>query len=126
MFFLLISLSLLKLLNAIILSFKAFLEENFLSEIKTQKPAEIKPADVTAKVDLKKSNPKEYYASSSISFKDLSRNSQKLSDDIQKLSSQIETGEAKIASLKAVLNTKKELFGIVSAEINKRIQGGRL
>lgn len=85
-----------------------------------------KPADVTAKVDLKKSNPKEYYAGSSLSFKELSRNSQKLSDDIQKLSSQIETGEAKIASLKAVLNTKKELFGIVSAEINKRIQGGRL
>ncbi|MCI6661846.1 hypothetical protein, partial [Campylobacter sp.] len=77
----------LKLLNAIISSFKAFLEENFLSEIKTQKPAEIKPADVTAKVNLKKSNPKEYYASSSISFKDLSRNSQKLSDDIQKLTS---------------------------------------
>ena len=73
MFFLLISLSLLKLLNAIISSFKAFLEENFLSEIKTQKPA-----DVTAKVDLKKSNPKEYCASSSLSFKDLSRNSQKL------------------------------------------------
>ena len=63
----------LKLLNAIISSFKAFLEENFLSEIKTQKSA-----DVTAKVDLKKSNPKEYYASSSLSFKDLSRNSQKL------------------------------------------------
>ena len=97
-----------------------------MSEIKTQKPAEIKPADVTAKVNLKKSNPKEYYASSSISFKDLSRNSQKLSDDIQKLTSQIEVGEAKIASLKAMLNTKKELFGIVSAEINKRIQGGRL
>ncbi|MCI7076056.1 MAG: hypothetical protein MR931_02120 [Campylobacter sp.] len=54
----------LKLLNAIISSFKAFLEENFLSEIKTQKPA-----DVTAKVNLKKSNPKEYYASSSLSFK---------------------------------------------------------
>ena len=35
-----------------------------MSEIKTQKPA-----DVTAKVDLKKSNPKEYYASSSLSFK---------------------------------------------------------
>ena len=49
------------------------MEENFLSEIKTQKSA-----DVTAKVDLKKSNPKEYYASSSLSFKDLSRNSQKL------------------------------------------------
>ena len=97
-----------------------------MSEIKTQKPAEIKSADVTAKVDLKKSNPKEYYASNSISFKDLSRNSQKLSDDIQKLSSQIETSEAKIASLKAMLNAKKELFGIVSAEINKRIQGGRL
>ena len=111
----------LKLLNAIISSFKAFLEENFLSEIKTQKPA-----DVTAKVNLKKSNPKEYYASSSLSFKELSRNSQKLSDDIQKLTSQIEVGEAKIASLKAMLNAKKELFGIVSAEINKRIQGGRL
>lgn len=77
------------------------------NKILTQKPAEIKSADVTAKVDLKKSNPKEYYASSSISFKELSRNSQKLSDDIQKLSSQIETGEAKIASLKAILNTKK-------------------
>lgn len=76
------------------------------NKILTQKPADIKPAE-TAKVDLKKSNPKEYYASSSISFKELSRNSQKLSDDIQKLSSQIETGEAKIASLKAILNTKK-------------------
>ena len=96
------------------------------NKIVSQKPAEIKSADVTAKVDLKKSNPKEYYASSSISFKDLSRNSQKLSDDIQKLTSQIEIGEAKIASLKAMLNAKKELFGIVSAEINKRIQGGRL
>ena len=49
-----------------------------MSEIKTQKPAEIKPADVTAKVNLKKSNPKEYYASSSLSFKELGRNSQKL------------------------------------------------
>ena len=96
------------------------------NKIVSQKPAEIKPADVTAKVDLKKSNPKEYYASSSLSFKELSRNSQKLSDDIQKLSSQIETSEAKIASLKAMLNAKKELFGIVSTEINKRIQGGRL
>ena len=96
------------------------------NKIVSQKPAEIKSADVTAKVDLKKSNPKEYYASSSISFKELRRSSQKLSDDIQKLSSQIETGEAKIASLKAMLNAKKELFGIVSAEINKRIQGGRL
>ena len=63
----------LKLLNAIISLFKAFLEENFLSEIKTQKSA-----DVTAKVDLKKSNPKEYYAGSSLSFKELGRNSQKL------------------------------------------------
>ena len=65
-----------------------------MSEIKTQKPA-----DVTAKVNLKKSNPKEYYASSSISFKDLSRNSQKLSDDIQKLSSQIEKREEKPVGL---------------------------
>ena len=53
-----------------------------MSEIKTQKPADVKPADVTAKVDLKKSNPKEYYAGGSLSFKELSRNSQKLSDDI--------------------------------------------
>lgn len=56
----------------------------------TQKLAEIKPADaqqVKAKVDLKKSNPKEYYAQSSICFKELSRSSQKLSDDIQKISS---------------------------------------
>ena len=96
------------------------------NKIVSQKPAEIKSDDVTAKVDLKKSSPKEYYASSSISFKELRRSSQKLSDDIQKLSSQIEVGEAKIASLKAMLNAKKELFGIVSAEINKRIQGGRL
>lgn len=95
------------------------------TKISTQKPADIKPAEI-AKVDLKKSNPKEYYASSSISFKDLSRNSQKLSDDIQKLSSQIEIGEAKIASLKATLNAKKEIFGIVNSEINTRIQKGRL
>ncbi|WP_086224888.1 hypothetical protein [Campylobacter devanensis] len=59
---------------------------------------------------MKKSNPKEYYVSSSISFKELSRSSQKLSDDIQKLSSQIEVSEAKIASLKAMLNTKKRAF----------------
>lgn len=96
------------------------------NKIVSQKPAEIKSADVTAKVDLKKSNPKEYYASNSISFKDLSRNSQKLSDDIQKLTSQIEIGEAKIASLKATLNAKKEIFGIVNSEINTRIQNGRL
>lgn len=90
----------------------------------TLKIEESKP--VQQKVDLKKSNPKEYYASSSISFKDLSRNSQKLSDDIQKLTSQIEIGEAKIASLKATLNAKKEIFGIVNSEINTRIQKGRL
>ena len=68
---------------------------------------------------MKKSSPKEYYASSSISFKELRRSSQKLSDDIQKLSSQIEASEAKITTLKAMLNTKKELFGIVSAEIKE-------
>lgn len=45
------------------------------NKIVSQKPAEIKSADVTAKVDLKKSNPKEYYASSSISFKELRRSS---------------------------------------------------
>ena len=89
------------------------------NKIVSQKPAEIKSDDVTAKVDLKKSSPKEYYASSSISFKELRRSSQKLSDDIQKLTSQIEVGEAKIASLKAMLNAKKELFGIVSAEIKE-------
>lgn len=80
----------------------------------------------TAKVDLKKSNPKEYYASSSISFKDLSRNSQKLSDDIQKLTSQIEASQAKITALKSALNSKKELFGIVNSEINTRIQRSKL
>ena len=58
------------------------------NKILTQKPAEIKSANVTAKVDLKKSNTKEYYASSSISFKRLNRSNQKLSDDIQKLLSQ--------------------------------------
>lgn len=77
------------------------------NKILTQKPADVKPTE-TAKVDLKKSNPKEYYASSSISFKELSCNSQKLSDDIQKLTSQIEVSEAKIATLKAMLNTKKK------------------
>ena len=51
------------------------------NKIVSQKPAEIKSADVTAKVDLKKSNPKEYYASSSISFKELRRSSQKLSEN---------------------------------------------
>ena len=89
------------------------------NKIVSQKPAEIKSADVTAKVDLKKSNPQEYYASSSISFKELRRSSQKLSDDIQKLSSQIEASEAIITTLKAMLKTKKELFGIVSAEIKE-------
>lgn len=81
---------------------------------------------VQQKVDLKKSNPKEYYSQSSISFKELSRSSQKLSDDIQKLTSLIETSEVKIAALKTTLNTKKELFAIVNNQINTRIQKGRL
>lgn len=94
------------------------------NKIASQKPADIKPA--TTKVDLKKSNPKEYYSQGSISFKELSRSSQKLSDDIQKLTSLIETSEVKIASLKATLNTKKELFAIVNNQINTRIQRGQI
>ena len=109
MFFLLISLSLLKLLNAIISSFKAFLEENFLSEIKTQKPA-----DVTAKVDLKKSNPKEYCASSSLSFKDLSRNSQKL-----KIQEHINTMKYIIDKLDEKNDNEAEAFMYRGDEHNK-------
>lgn len=83
------------------------------------------PKSTQAKVDLKKSNPKEYYAQSSVKFKELIRNSQKLSDDIQKISLQIEMTEAKIASLKATLSAKKGLFAVINSEINTRVQRGK-
>lgn len=85
----------------------------------TLKIEESKP--VQQKVDLKKSNPKEYYSQSSIGFKELCRDSEKIRKDIEKISSEMQMYKSKLSTLQNLLNSKKELFALINSAISKRL-----
>lgn len=69
---------------------------------------------------LQKSNPKEYYAQSCVKFSELRRDSEKTAKSIDKLNSEIGSINHKLSNLRNALKSKKELFGIINAELCKK------